>query len=76
MLDFAKLEDGRLPHVPSETEVGPLIERALAAVRTVAEARRITLSVDVDERLPSIRVDPEQRPARARDPAGQRPQVH
>ena len=59
MLDFAKLEDGRLPSIPSETELGPLVDRALATVRPVADARRITLSAEVDEPLPVIRVDPE-----------------
>ncbi len=59
MLDFAKLESGRLPSLPSETEVGPLVDRALATVRPAADARRITLLAEVDDLLPVICVDPE-----------------
>ena len=59
MLDFAKLEDGRIPHLPSETEVVALVERALDAVRPLAEARHIALAAHVDDGLATVVVDPE-----------------
>ena len=57
LLDFAKMEAGRL--VPNKTLVEPraLIDDVLASLRPLAQAKGITLDVDLPPVLPSLFAD-------------------
>lgn len=57
ILDFAKLESGKLELAVREWDLGELLEDALAAVRPQAEAKGLLLSVPDPTLLPGVRTD-------------------
>jgi signal transduction histidine kinase len=56
--DLALAESGHLPFLWQSCELGGIAQRALAAVQQRAQARQITLRVDVPDELP-LQADPE-----------------
>ncbi len=56
--DLALADSGRLPFLRQSCDLGGLAQRALAAVQQRAQAREITLEVDVPAELP-LQGDPE-----------------
>jgi signal transduction histidine kinase len=56
--DLALAESGHLPFLWQSCELGGIAQRALAAVQQRAQARQITLRVDVPAELP-LQADPE-----------------
>ncbi|NBC32272.1 MAG: PAS domain-containing protein [Alphaproteobacteria bacterium] len=57
ILDFAKADAGKDEVRDSLLDIGDLINSALRMVREHAARNGLTLSVDIDERLPQLRAD-------------------
>ncbi|HEY9855302.1 MAG TPA: HAMP domain-containing sensor histidine kinase, partial [Stenomitos sp.] len=49
LLDFAKIQAGKLTLAPDQTEIRPLVDDVLATMRPLADQKRITLSAQVAE---------------------------
>ncbi|HEY0511448.1 MAG TPA: HAMP domain-containing sensor histidine kinase [Thermoanaerobaculia bacterium] len=59
VLDFAGIQSGRQAYTLQPTEVGPLVERALADCRWMLQERRAEVERDVPADLPPVQGDPE-----------------
>lgn len=57
LLDLARSDAGRLAIKPVDTEVAPLVDDAVRTMRSQTEARRQTLTHEVEPGLPPICVD-------------------
>src|ERR1041384_4094806 len=57
VLDLSKLEAGRMDVYSEPADAADLIERALAVVESLKEARPIKLSYHVEDGLPALRTD-------------------
>ena len=57
VLDLSKIEAGRMDVYSEPADLGDLIERALAVVESLKEARPIKLGYYVEEGLPALRTD-------------------
>jgi signal transduction histidine kinase/DNA-binding response OmpR family regulator len=57
VLDLSKIEAGRMDVYSEPADAADLIERALAVVESLKEARPIRLTYHVDEGLPAMRTD-------------------
>jgi signal transduction histidine kinase/CheY-like chemotaxis protein/predicted nucleic acid-binding Zn-ribbon protein len=57
VLDLSKIEAGRMDIYSEPADLEDLIERALAVVESLKEARPITLSYRVEDGLPAMRTD-------------------
>jgi signal transduction histidine kinase len=58
LMDFAKLEAGKLEVTVAEAQLGEVLEDALAAVQPQADAKGLRLAAPEARSLPSIRTDP------------------
>ena len=59
ILDLSKIETDRLPVVPENVQLGPLLAACVAALRDVADSAGIRLDTDgIDGALPEIFADP------------------
>jgi len=58
LLDFSRLEDGKLAIHPEPLDVGGLALGVVQGLEPVAEARRLALSGAVAPRVPVVRADP------------------
>ena len=58
LLDITRLEAGRLVVTPREVELSTLIARSVEAIRPLADAGGVTLSMTIPA-LPKLRVDPD-----------------
>jgi signal transduction histidine kinase len=56
-LDVAMIESGRFPLETEPTEIGPIIQRAVAVAGLAAKKKRIALAVNQDGALPSLLID-------------------
>jgi two-component system sensor histidine kinase GlrK len=59
LLDLSKMEAGMMTYTFEPGTVTPLIERATTEMIPLIEARKITLTTKVDEKLPVIKIDRE-----------------
>jgi len=57
LLDLARSDAGRLALKPVDTEVASLVDDAVRTMRSQTEARRQTLSQEIEPGLPPLRVD-------------------
>ena len=57
VLDLSKIEAGRMDVYAEPTDARDVIERAMAVVEPLKEARRIQVSLDVEAGLPAMRTD-------------------
>lgn len=57
VLDLSKIEAGRMDVYSEPADARDLIERAMAVVEPLKEARAINLSISVEDGLPAIRTD-------------------
>ena len=57
LLDLARSDAGRLVIKPVPTEVAPLVDDAVRTMRSQTEARRQSLSLEVEPGMPPIEVD-------------------
>ena len=60
ILDFSKIEADRIEIRPVATDVGKLVERAVASFAGAASSKGLTIACEVDARIaPAYRVDPQ-----------------
>jgi signal transduction histidine kinase len=59
VMDFAKLEAGRIELEPRSCDLADIVEDALAAVRPQAEEKGLALEVTVADDLPPLHTDPD-----------------
>ncbi|MGI9190472.1 MAG: ATP-binding protein, partial [Longimicrobiaceae bacterium] len=59
VMDFAKLEAGRIELEPRSCDLADIVEDALAAVRPQAEEKGLALEVKVADDLPPLHTDPD-----------------
>jgi two-component system, NtrC family, sensor histidine kinase GlrK len=59
LLDLAKMEAGMMAYTLEEKDLSPLIDRAIAELEPLAEAKRIRLGKAPVPTLPSVRIDAE-----------------
>jgi two-component system sensor histidine kinase GlrK len=59
LLDLSKMEAGMMTYTFEPGTVTPLIERATTEMIPLIEARKITLTTKVDQKLPVIKIDRE-----------------
>jgi two-component system sensor histidine kinase MtrB len=59
LLDLARSDAGRLAIKPAQTEVAPLVDDAVRTMRSQTEARRQSLSQEVEPGMPPVEVDPD-----------------
>jgi two-component system sensor histidine kinase EvgS len=60
ILDFSKIEADRIEIRPVATDVGRLVERAVASFAGAASSKGLTIACEVDARIaPAYRVDPQ-----------------
>lgn len=59
VMDFAKLEAGRIELEPRSCDLAAIVEDALAAVRPQAEEKGLALEVKVPDGLPPLHTDPD-----------------
>ncbi|HZV22209.1 MAG TPA: ATP-binding protein [Luteimonas sp.] len=60
ILDFSKIEADRIEIRPVATDVGKLVERAVASFAGAASSKGLTIASEVDARIaPAYRVDPQ-----------------
>ncbi len=57
VLDFAKVERGKAAYEFSEGNVGDVVARAVDACRVRAEREHVALELDVDDALPTAKID-------------------
>jgi signal transduction histidine kinase len=57
LLDWGRLEEGRLPLELGEEDSGALLMEALESVRSLAEAHQLHVTLDVADGLPRVRCD-------------------
>jgi signal transduction histidine kinase len=57
LLDLARSDAGRLVIKPEPTEVAPLVDDAVRTMRSQTEARRQSLSLEVEPGMPPVDVD-------------------
>lgn len=57
ILELAKVEAGKMEVKPTEFALADLVERAVAAMRPLAENKQLDLRADVADELPNIRQD-------------------
>lgn len=58
LLDISRLEDGRLMIRSEVLAVTTVIDRALTAIKPMADEKRISIAVDVPDTIPNIYGDP------------------
>jgi signal transduction histidine kinase len=58
IVDLSKIEVGKLSLSREWTSLDPVVEAALSATRTLADKKRIALSVSLQPDLPKVWVDP------------------
>jgi two-component system phosphate regulon sensor histidine kinase PhoR len=59
LLDFSRLERGRVPVAPSRQALAPILRRATEIFGNRVEPERATLAVELPEDLPEVTVDEE-----------------
>ncbi len=59
VMDFAKLEAGRIELEPRSCDLAGILEDALAAIRPQAEEKGLALEVKVPDDLPPLHTDPD-----------------
>lgn len=57
VLDLAKIESGRMTLNLEPLEVQPVLEAAIAQIAPLAEAKRLSLYIDVPQTLPKVEAD-------------------
>jgi signal transduction histidine kinase len=57
LLDWGRLEEGRLPLEVREEESGSLLAEAVDSIRTLAENHQLYVTLDVPDELPPVRCD-------------------
>ncbi len=57
VLDLSRIEAGRMPLVKEPTDLSEVIREATEMVRGWVEARRLSLTVELPDRLPPLRLD-------------------
>jgi PAS domain S-box-containing protein len=57
VLDLAKIESGRMTLNLEQLEVQPVLQAAIAQIAPLAEAKRLSLYIDVPQRLPKVEAD-------------------
>ena len=57
LLDWGRLEDGRLPLEPGVEDAAALASEAVDSIRPLAEARQLHVTLELPERLPQVRCD-------------------
>ena len=57
VLDLSRIEAKSMPLVREETDLAEIAHEALEMVRGLAEARRLELALDVQDRVPSLSLD-------------------
>jgi signal transduction histidine kinase len=58
LLDFSRLQSGKLRLAPEEVEIGPVVMSAIAAVQPSAQARGIVLEPHIGEGTGRVTADP------------------
>jgi NtrC-family two-component system sensor histidine kinase KinB len=58
LLDLSKIEAGKMDLAFEQIEPGLLLDQALAVTKPQMDAKNITLTVEVPEDLPAVKVDP------------------
>jgi signal transduction histidine kinase/transcriptional regulator with GAF, ATPase, and Fis domain len=58
LLDINRLESGRMPIDLAVADIGALVARAAEQLSSLAQDRRISMQLDLDERLPAAQADP------------------
>jgi two-component system sensor histidine kinase GlrK len=59
LLDLSKMEAGMMTYTFEPGSLAPLIERAATEMIPLVEAKKITLTTKIDEKLPVIKIDRE-----------------
>jgi signal transduction histidine kinase/CheY-like chemotaxis protein len=59
LLDISRIAAGRLQIEPTPTAIQPLIEAAVDSLRLAADAKHITIDLDLDSTLGPVAVDPD-----------------
>jgi len=57
LLDWGRLDEGRLPLELREEEPGALLTEAVDGIRTLAENHQLYVTLDVPDELPAVRCD-------------------
>lgn len=57
LLDISRLEDGHMPIAMAANPIGPVVERAVERLSTLAQDRAIAILTDLPDNLPSPRID-------------------
>ena len=59
LLDATRAETGKLVITPAAVELAALVDETVRGLRPLAEAKRVTLTVDLAPRLPPAHADPQ-----------------
>lgn len=57
LLDWGRLEEGRLPLEPAVEDAAALASEAVDSIRPLAEVRQLRVTLELPERLPQVRCD-------------------